>query len=135
MVGGRVTKEVFDVMDNVPGVNRLTGPANTVAAMATGGAPPMIGDAPILRMRQPRMTDKRSSSHKAAAPFDLSKYPPERRRELAENAARVSREGAIFARRQAQIERQNGNNAGADYLEEVARHNDAKAKFYMDGLK
>ncbi len=134
MVGGRVTKEVVDVMNNVPGVNRLTGPAKTVAAMATGGAPPMLADAPILRVRQPKMTDNRSKAFKPVAPHDLSKYGPEQRPQLAQRSAQNARDNAAMARRQAQVERQNGNNAGADYLEEVARHNDAKAQFYTGGF-
>jgi hypothetical protein len=47
MVGGRVTKEVVDVMNNVPGVNRLTDPA-LVAAQAFAGKLPVAPSDPIL---------------------------------------------------------------------------------------
>lgn len=122
MVGGRITKEVFDVADNVPGLNRLTGPAMTVATAATGGQPPFFGEHPMYRMRPPRMTDKRSrgTTHTPSPPHDLSKYPREQRIKLAESSLFNNRSLAASARRQAAIERQNGNEAGAQYMDNAA---------------
>lgn len=130
MVGGRITKEVIDVADNVPGINRITGPAKTIANMATGGQPPFLGDHPLFRTRLPQMTDKRSKggTFKVSPPFDLSKYPPQQRARLAENDAFQARTIAGEARKQAQIERNNGNENGARYLEEVASFHDQRAQ-------
>lgn len=122
MVGGRITKEVIDVADNVPGLSRLTGPAKTVAAMASGGQPPFFGDHPLYRVRPPRMTDKNSKggAYAPTPPHDLSKYPRDQRIKMAESAIFNDRRLASSARRQAEKERQNGNEEGARYLDESA---------------
>jgi hypothetical protein len=130
-VGPRVTGEVIRVLDNVPGVNRITGPAITVGTAASGGPPP--GEPPLPGpMRRPRGSRVPADMYGKKTPYpDLDpRLPPERQRELAARTAYHARDKAGLARRYAQQEAEAGNHQAADHLRSVADWYEREADRY-----